>query len=86
MKRERRRYKKIRGGKEKKGEIIIYIFTSIWKLTGKKGIKKKAIYYVILINYKLIINFEGIIVISQKINKFYGYIKVILWIWREIRK
>lgn len=51
----------------KKGKIIIYIFTSIWKLKGRKSIKIMiAIYYFILVNQKLIINFEGIIVISQK--------------------
>ena len=55
-------------------------------MKGRKGIKIIiAIYYFILVNYKLIINFEGIIVISPKINKFQGHIKVILWIWREIR-
>ena len=81
--------KKIQGNKRRKRkneEIIICIFTSIWKLKGRKGIKIKIIttHYFILANYKLIINFEGIIVISQKINKFQGHIKVILWIWREI--
>ena len=56
------------------------------KKSNKNNNNNILFYYFILLNYKLIINFEGIIVISQKINKFQRYIKVIFWIWTEIRK
>ena len=52
----------------------------------REGIKK-LFYYFIIVNYKLIINYEDIKVISQKKSKLLkGIIRVILWIWRESKK
>lgn len=79
--REEKRREESKGGKrKKKGKINTY-FMCVWMNKGRErreGIKntyKILFYYFIIVNYKLIINYENIKVILQKkkIKTFQDY-------------